>query len=73
MGERRQVRYQPPPLLMKSVRKRSFSEVGSGFTAGRMVRLVMSGRLFRSREGTVILRVESKVSRGDAARARAAV
>jgi hypothetical protein len=26
-------RYQPPPFVMKSVRKRSFSEVGEGFTA----------------------------------------
>jgi hypothetical protein len=32
--------YQPPPLVMKSVRKRSFSEVGLGFTACRMARLL---------------------------------
>ena len=38
-GERRPGRYQPPALVMKSVRKRSCSEVGSGFTADRMDRL----------------------------------
>src|SRR5262245_35706130 len=31
--------YQPPPLVMKSVRKRSFSVVGLRFTVRRMARL----------------------------------